>query len=672
MDSPKQSGQRNHIRFSPLLLAALMFFAIALPALMAATSFPSDAYAAKSIAVDTRVHSASLTGGEEFTSLSIGDPGVDPTRIVAWPKSDSSPEEIEESIIDATETLGASDETEIISNLGEGSQDTLLIVESDPEVTEDIISELMDSDLYDFVDFDVLIEPLVTYTATPNDPYYSSNARTLSSWGLNAFPGGNFSKVWPRLNAAKGDANTAPIAVIDTGFDMKIEDRGPNIVEGYDFASDRKSVTPQSNAVVARHGTGTAGVIGAATNNGKGIAGAAWDNKVIIYKVADAENNIYLSAVTNAIRDVVRQDNARIINLSLGGVVFPAYLQQAIDAAIAQDILVIASAGNSAAAGNYAYYPANYAPVLSVASIGSTGQWSPFSTYNSNVDIAAPGEQIATLSRNNQYDYLTGTSFSAPHVAAAAALVWRASPNLSASQVQSILIKTARPIGTRGNQKTGAGAVDAAAAFEAALGLPYKPTINKLARKTNGVQVTWTRDNLCTYPSTGYILQYRAANKDAWKNVTINTTEKTYSYTVTGLKENTDYYFRVATVNANGKGPFSAAETGSPYALSMLSSKSTIKVKRGKSVNLRVAPCFNTKKRVKVSWVSSKPKVASVSTTGKSAMTKGKGSWNAYTLTDRTAISSGKKVTIKGLKKGTSYLTFSSSYAKKKVKVVVY
>jgi len=664
--------QARYVRFNSLLLIAVLILATILPAMVASTTFAPRAHAAESIAVDTRAQLHPQTEDEDPDHLSIDDLGVDPTRIVAWPKPDATPEEIEDSISEVIDDLDVAEQTEIISNPDEDDEKTLVIVESDPEATEGIITELMDSGLYDIVDFDVLLEPLVTYVAAPNDPYYSSNVKAQSSWALNAFPGGNFSPIWPRLSLARGNPNTAPVAVLDTGFDMNVEDRGANIVAGYDFGSNRASVIPQSNASTSRHGTATAGVIGAATNNKKGVAGAAWDNKVIVYKVADADNNIYLSAVTNAIFDVTNKGNARIINMSLGGVAFPSYLKQAIDAAIAKDILVIASAGNSAMLGNQAYFPANYTPVFSIASIGQTGQWSPFSTYNSNVDMAAPGEMIATLGRSNQYTYLSGTSFSAPHVAAAAALVWRASPELSSAQVQSILIKTARPVGTRGNQKTGAGALDAAAAFETALGLPHAPKITKLECKTNGVKVSWTRDTLCTNPSTGYILQYRANNHNTWTNVTVNTKEKAYSYTVTGLKENTKYLFRVATVNSKGKGPFSPNATGTAYPLTILSTHSTIKIKRGKSATIRIAPHYNVKKNVRVDWSSSKPKVSGITTTGRTPFQKGRGYWKAYTLTDTSVAKNGKKITIKGQTKGTSTITISSGYAKKQIKVVVY
>ena len=615
--------------------------------------------------------SAELAENGEFTPLPIDASGVDPKRIVAWPKEDTSTEEVEESVLELAATIDALENTEILVNPEEGDLETLVVIESDAAATEELIDEMMASGLYEAVDFDVLVEPMAGYVSNPNDPYFADRTDPIDMWGLKTFPGANFSNLWARLGLARGNANTAAIAVIDTGFDMTAEDRGANIVGVYDFGSMRVNVSPQSSASLAYHGTGTASVIGAVANNKKGITGAAWDNQVVIYKAADENNALYLSAVANSINDVVEKRNARIINMSLGGTALPNFMKEAIDRAVAADILVIASAGNNALVGNPVLYPAAYPPVLSVAALSPTGQRADFSTYNSGVDIAAPGELIAVMSRNNTYSYSSGTSFAAPHVASAAALVWRANPELSAMQVEKILLDTARPIGTRGNPKTGAGALDARAAFETALGLPFQPTITKVERAEGSVKLTWARDTECTVASSAYILQYRAYNEDTWTPIKVMTTAKSHSYTVRGLQENKKYYFRVATVNDNGKGPFSAVAEGTSYPLSILSSHSVVKVKKGSSVTIRVAPHYCTKMNVKMNWSSSKPKIASVSTTGNAALKQGKGSWKASTLTGKNVQKGGKKITIKGKTKGTSYLTFSSGYAKYKVKVVV-
>jgi len=608
---------------------------------------------------------------EGFEPLSVDDPGVDSSRIIAWPKEEVSSDDVEEIISEVSDVLDAEEDTAIIANPDDSDKESLVIIESDEEITEDFMVEMMASGLFEAVDFDVLIEPMATYVAVPNDPYYNKATHKSGCWALNSFPGANFAPAWSRLGMARGKSDAAPIAVIDTGFYMTSADKGPNIVAGYDFGSGRTNVNPQSSAALASHGTNVAGIIGAATNNGKGIAGAAWDNKIIVYKVADSNNGIYLSAVANSINDVVAKKNARIITMSLGGPSFPSYLQQAIDNAVAANILVIASAGNNAQSGNPVLYPAAYPPVFSVASINSQGQWSSFSTYNSAVDIAAPGENVLIMDKGNTYIQGSGTSYAAPHVASAAALVWRAAPDLTATQVQKILTGTAKPIGVRGNSKTGAGALNASAAFESALGLPYQPQISRISRGQKKVTVVWNKDAQCPFPATGYILQYRAKNKTTWNTVEISSKASSYSYTVKGLKDNTTYYFRVRTVNAKGKGPYSKQATSTTYPVSMLTSKSTITIKRGKTATIRVAPHYCVKQSQTVNWSSSKPKIASVTTTGSSAQKKGKGSWKTNTITNKNVSKNGKSIKIKGLQRGTSYITFSSGGSLKRVKVVV-
>ncbi|MCL2746245.1 MAG: S8 family serine peptidase [Coriobacteriia bacterium] len=658
MRSPRHTTAYRSISF---MLAILLFLASFVSALNAPIAYASPGEGVSEISVP-----------EEASSLSPDDPEVDATRIVAWPKESTNPEEVEESVIEVVEDMEASEETsidaEIIANPGADDFESLVIVEGDEQVTEDLIDQMMATGLFETVDYDVLIDPLAVYTATPNDTLYPS----AGSWGLKPFPGANFSAVWARLDLARGKSDTAPIAMIDTGFDLTLEDRGPNIVAAYDFALFRSSVTPQSRTQLAYHGTSTAGVIGAATNNKKGVAGAAWDNKVIIYKATDANDNLYLSAVTNSVNDVVAKRNARIINMSLGGTAFPSYFQMAIDSAVNSGILVVAAAGNTAQQGNVTLYPAAYPPVLSVASIGPTGAWSSFSTYNSEVNIAAPGEQISVLRYSNTYSYASGTSFAAPHVSAAAALVWRAAPNLSAAQVKNILINTAKPIGTKGNTKTGAGALDAAMAYETALGLPFQPKITRVDRGRGNVKLTWSYNTNSPHSVTGYVLWYRASSQKNWSVRNISTQAKQYSYTVGGLKDNTKYYFKVAALTTKGKGPFSTYVEGTTYPPSVLSSKQTMKIRRGQSAWLYVAPHYCVRRSQKVTWKSSNPRVATVSNLGKAAMKKGSGAWTGTSLTDKAVARKGRKLVIKGERKGTCYLTFSSSGATRKVKVVVY
>ena len=468
----RTSGQERYsdrpaLRLISMILAVVLGFTV-----MPLQSYADDWWRTPSS--ETTTVSGESTASRRLTKpptpkkqLDPKDPHVDETRIVAVPKDDTTPVEVKTEVLQSAGELDALPQTTIVVNQPLSSErDRMVVVESDAEVAGDLMEMMRDSGLYETIDYDALVHP-VLYSSAPNDPLYRTNSDG-SMWGLGAFPGAQFTSAWALLDSARGSANTAPIAVIDTGFDMSVQDRASNIVAGYDFGAGDSNVNPDavgsdSNAF---HGTAVAGLIGAATNNGVGIAGASWDNKVVVYKAADKSGAIYLSSVTDCINDVVAKKNARIINMSLGGSAFPAYFRQAIDAAIAADILVIASSGNDALVGNPVLYPAAYGPVISVGAINSSGAPSGFSSHNSAVDLAAPGERVKVMGLKSSYMVASGTSFAAPYVASAAAMVWRMSPGLTAKQVSSILINTSvsnlkAPAQITRNEYTGAGTLDA-------------------------------------------------------------------------------------------------------------------------------------------------------------------------------------------------------------------
>jgi hypothetical protein len=159
-----------------------------------------------------------------------------------------------------------------------------------------------------------------------------------------------------------------------------------------------------------------------------------------------------------------------VINLSLAG---PGFSQSEYDAVISatrRGALVVAAAGNDYARGNPREYPATLPHVLTVASTGKTDQPSAFSSASPATDLAAPGENIniGHPTDPTQWRAVSGTSFAAPIVAAAAALVWTERPDLDAGQVEQVLRESARDIWTPGfDDRTGYGLLDLPAALTA-------------------------------------------------------------------------------------------------------------------------------------------------------------------------------------------------------------
>jgi subtilisin family serine protease len=162
-----------------------------------------------------------------------------------------------------------------------------------------------------------------------------------------------------------------------------------------------------------------------------------------------------------------------VINMSLGGSALDALEQEAIDYAIEQGVIIVASAGNEGTAGMG--YPGAYAPVISVAASGWIGEWTvanwwrlvdvadptdPDDYYitdfssraksGQDLDVAAPGSWIVgpyqVNSGQTSYYYLGGTSMASPHVAGIVALMAQKDPTLTASEAESILELTAIPL----------------------------------------------------------------------------------------------------------------------------------------------------------------------------------------------------------------------------------
>jgi subtilisin family serine protease len=261
------------------------------------------------------------------------------------------------------------------------------------------------------------------------------------------------------------------VAVIDSGVDRSHPEFEGKIVLGKSFVGGSPYVDREG------HGTFVAGLIAAAVGNAEGIAGMAPSAELLVAKVVqpDLPDEIDVVAEAKAIRWAVAQ-GAQVINISLGGLRDPldptrdAYSQLEADAiayAHKNGAVVVAAVGNGNAAPRapwpYASYPAALPHVLGVSALARDGSAPTFSNrdkiYN---DISAPGQAIlSTLpkaltspfkdcleqgySSCGPLDYRTafGTSFAAPQVSAAAAVLLAEQPSLRPEQVTELLTRTA-------------------------------------------------------------------------------------------------------------------------------------------------------------------------------------------------------------------------------------
>ncbi|MDR1295652.1 MAG: S8 family serine peptidase [Bifidobacteriaceae bacterium] len=414
---------------------------------------------------------------------------VNPRRIVALARQQTTARDVQSEVAEVAAGLPRGSHARVVAVPVDQTGSTtpgapqVVVVDIDDASGASVAADMVASGLYSAVDYEAQATP--HFTDVPNDPYFFDP----ESWGLRDHPGGAFNTAWTELSDAEGTWNTAPIASIDTGFAMDAPDRGTAIQAVWDYGENDADVSPKPGVPDGQHGTGTAGIMGAATDNGFGGSGATWNNQILIYKAADSNGTLQYSAVTNAIIAATAA-GAKVITMSLGSPDFPSYVQAAIDQAIAQGVTVIASSGNDAGntvdgIANPIQYPAAYEPVISVSAVDSSGGWASFSTYNAGVDIAAPGVGILVMDQDFEGGYAVadGTSEAAPFVAATAALMLRERPGLSASQIQSVLCATATdvavaPAAPGKDAYTGCGIVNAHAAVVGARTAPIMPTFN--------------------------------------------------------------------------------------------------------------------------------------------------------------------------------------------------
>lgn len=257
------------------------------------------------------------------------------------------------------------------------------------------------------------------------------------------------------------------VAVLDSGVQAEHPDLGGRIVSGYDFISGDADPADDFG-----HGTAVAGAVVAAVNNGIGVAGVAPGCRVLAVKVMNASGFAPYSAVAQGIRFAVEQ-GARVINLSLAGNMPSQALQEAVDHAWSNHVVVVAAAGNNAT--TTPMYPAACERVVAVSATSTADARAGFSSFGTFVKLAAPGEDIWTTQTSATYPYgpWRGTSLASPLVAAAAALMLSVNPMLSAERVATLLQATADDLGPTGwDAEFGFGRVNAHRAVMAALAEP--------------------------------------------------------------------------------------------------------------------------------------------------------------------------------------------------------
>jgi putative cell wall-binding protein len=313
------------------------------------------------------------------------------------------------------------------------------VIEIESFKVKETVKRLRHDQNVEYVEHD---EQIFIAESLVNDPYYIEQKELFS---LLHIP-----EAWEQYQPKK----EIVVAIIDTGVDLDHPDLQSQLVEGINILEE--DLPPQDTH---GHGTHVAGLIGALTNNGVGVASAASKVNIMPIKVLDGKNGD-LSTLIKGIEFAIEQ-KVDIINLSLGSYTNRQSLRDVITLAYENNILVVSAVGNNSS--TTVIYPAYYDEVLAVASTNETNSYkASFSNYGLTVDVAAPGVNVYSTWLDG-YEYQSGTSMSTAIVTSIAAMIKQQEPWLSNDQVRQMIEETAMPV--RSKYDLGLGSVNAEGAL---------------------------------------------------------------------------------------------------------------------------------------------------------------------------------------------------------------
>jgi len=254
--------------------------------------------------------------------------------------------------------------------------------------------------------------------ATPNDPYYSAQwhhpiVQAPAAWDITT-----------------GSASVI-VAVLDTGVNTTLSEFSGRVVPGYDFVNGDADPSDDQG-----HGTAVAGTVVANANNSTLVAGTDWNCRLMPIKVLDANNSGFYSWWAAGI-DWATASGAKVINLSAGGFSGSTTLTSSIMNAIANGVIFVTITHNDGT--GTIRFPGTLAAAITVGATERNDEKTPFSNWGSSIDLVAPGRDIYTVGMNGSLTYWWGTSFAAPQVAGAAALLASVFPTLTQTEAEALL-----------------------------------------------------------------------------------------------------------------------------------------------------------------------------------------------------------------------------------------
>lgn len=424
------------------------------------------------------------------------------------------------------------------------------------ESTERAIDEYSNIEHVNNVERNKLIED---YGTGFTEDTYSSK-----QWYLRKI---NTSVAWNAVSRAN-ECGKVIVAVIDSGVDINHEDlRGKIRSTSADITGDKPVLLSQmSKPYVASHGTMVTGIISAKSNNEVGISGVVGNSNsdngfgCSILAIQAGHTRIYEWDPSSADRayfsdvDEIKAieyavaKGADIINMSLSGTTYSQQMQDIILNAREHGVLTIAAAGNLSS--DEATYPSDYNGVVSVIGLNSDDSKLGISSFGNKKDISAPGFNIFTCKPGNAYgvDSAGGTSYAAPMVAGAAAIMKGLNPKMTPEEIEHDLKATATDIGAEGKDVyTAWGRVNVGLAAQRAIYKSYygkKPNIVECTSETNGkIKIKWKR-----IANEQEVSIYRSTTKDGTYKKVADVAMKSSgarAYFDTNVKSGIKYYYKV-------------------------------------------------------------------------------------------------------------------------------
>ncbi|QFT90662.1 Thermophilic serine proteinase precursor [Bacillus sp. THAF10] len=256
-----------------------------------------------------------------------------------------------------------------------------------------------------------------------NDPHFHYQEQSFESM--------NIQQAWTGYTPT----DQVTVAVLDSGIDHTHPDLKDTIFKPYNVLAPGSLPHDELG-----HGTHVAGIVGAKTNNGIGIASIAQNVRMMPIKVGD-QHGAYASDIAKGIEYAV-SNGAEIINISIAGPKSQA-VQDAIQQALSKGVLVVAAAGNKTS--ETVEYPAGFPGVLSVGASTASGALASFSNFGESVSVVAVGSNVISTYPTNKsstlegYAWMDGTSMAAPMVASHAALLKGIDKSLTSEQIIEII-----------------------------------------------------------------------------------------------------------------------------------------------------------------------------------------------------------------------------------------